>query len=119
MSTIFQNNDTILNDRKALGPPSYRLQKIFKERSFTEKLLFPSNTVIPFSALDSNRVVAVPLSFFIDDDARKTAALAARADYPKNEDTHLFIDATGETTTTDSILACLKNLKRRGTAMFV
>ncbi|CAF1132697.1 unnamed protein product [Adineta ricciae] len=59
-------------------------------------------------ALDSNRVVAVPLSFYIDNGTKKIAALTDGADYLKNEDTHLFIDASDETTTTAPTLACFE-----------
>lgn len=70
-------------------------------------------------ALDPRRVSIVPLSSSIDDDSKKIAALAADADYPKNEGAHLFIDAIGGATTSDPTLACLTSLKRHGIAVFV
>jgi alcohol dehydrogenase len=70
-------------------------------------------------ALDPRRVFIVPLSSSIDEDSKKIAALAAEADYPKNEGAHLFIDAIGAAMTPDPTLACLKSLKRYGIAVFV
>ena len=190
----YSKDDTVLIGWTAPSPFGVRLQKIYKEGSLAEKLLVPSNGVVPLpdslprqystaqlgiftfigisygailrgdfkpgqivvvngatgtigsgvvllllalgacrviavgrdvdtlrslQALDPRRVSIVPLGSSIDDDSRKIAALAADADYPKNEGAHLFIDAIGGATTADPTLACLKSLKRRGIAVFV
>ena len=190
----YSKDDTILIGWTARSPFGIRLQEIYKEGSLAEKLLVPSNAIIPLpdslslqystaqlgiftfigisygaiirgdfkpgqvvvvngatgsigsgavllllslgacriiavgrdldtlkslQALDDRRVFIVPLSSSIDDDAKKIDALAAEADYPKNEGAHLFIDAIGGATTSDPTLACLKALKRRGIAVFV
>lgn len=190
----YSKNDTIFIGWTAVGPFGDRLQKIYKEGSFAEKLLVPSDAIIPLpnsltsqysmvqlgiftfigisygallrgdfkpgqvvvvngatgtigssvvllalslgasrviavgrdvntlrnlQALDSKRVFIVPLSASIDDDSKQIIALAAEADYPKNEGAHLFIDAIGGTTTFDPTIACLKSLKRNGIAVFV
>ena len=187
-------DDTVFIGWTAASPFSVRLQKIYKEGSLAEKLLVPSNAIVPlphsltlqystaqlgifsfigisygailrgdFKAgqivvvngatgaigssvvllalslgaarviavgrdvdtlkslqdLDPRRVFTVPLGLSIDDDSKKIAALAAEADYPKNEGAHLFIDAIGGATTSDPTLACLKSLRRHGIAVFV
>ena len=77
------------------------------------------DTLKSLEALDPKRVSIVALSSSLDEDAKKIAALAADADFPKNEGAHLFIDAIGGATTPDPTLACLKSLKRNGIVVFV
>jgi alcohol dehydrogenase len=193
-SDPYSKNDTILIGWANVSPLGARLQEIYKEGSLAEKLLVPSNAIVPLpdsvtlqystaqlgilgyigisydavlrgdfktgqivvvngatgtigssvvllvlalgasrviavgrnvdalkslQALDPRRVCIVPLGSSIDEDSKKIAALAAEADYPKNEGAHLFIDAIGAATTPDPTLACLKSLRRHGIAVFV
>lgn len=54
-------------------------------------------TLESLRALDPKRVFPVALSSSIEEDEKKIAALAAEADYPKNEGAHVFIDLVGMT----------------------
>jgi hypothetical protein len=62
------------------------------------------DTLKSLHTLDSRRVGIVPLSFYIDDDSKKIAILAANVDYAKNKGAHLFIDAIGVATISDPML---------------